>query len=433
LATYQELLNEVVRKACYTGGGGTSSSNDMNNNLHSLPIGLLTTSNRDEWATARSQLVSLGGGERMEQALTELESGALLLCLDLDDKVYSLQQKGRHYWYGSPWNRWFDKSAQIIVTKNGKMGYIGEHAMMDGMPAIRFCNALVDATYKRCLETKDNVDGHSSSTTLTSPVADSVQDIFEDTWAHISLDNKREIQGLITKAKDEFANLTSEHELHINTFLGYGSDFMKKSGHSPDAYFQVAVQLATYRLFGKQVGTYESTQVRPFLHGRTETTRSVTLESQAFVEQMGLHPKHDEHDPTARKKKLELFQEATQAHRVYTGDAASGMGVDRHFLGLSMCVKDGEEAPSLFSDPLFIRSKRWRVSSSTTPHCPGFGEVVSDGVGLGYLVKSEACIYTVSSLKENEYTEAFVHLLEESLLEIRTLIELDKETPESKL
>lgn len=81
------------------------------------------------------------------------------------------------------------------------MGYIGEHAMMDGMPAIRFCNALVDATYKRCLETKDNVDGHSSSTTLTSPVADSVQDIFEDTWAHISLDNKREIQGLITKGK----------------------------------------------------------------------------------------------------------------------------------------------------------------------------------------------------------------------------------------
>jgi carnitine O-acetyltransferase len=169
-------------------------------------------------------------------------------------------------------------------------------------------------------------------------------------------------------AKRDYADLIGQHSLHVQSFQGYGSDFIKQSGFSPDAYVQMAMQVATYRLWGEQGGTYEATQVRPFLHGRTETTRSVSTASAAFVHEMGMRPKIDEVDAPIRKEKLRLLQDAVNAHVKYIGLAAKAQGVDRHFMGLSMLVQDGESAPDLYSDPVFARSKRWRVSTSHLTH-----------------------------------------------------------------
>lgn len=187
----------------------------------------------------------------------------------------------------------------------------------------------------------------------------------------------------------------------------------------------MAMQLASYRLFGKQVGTYESSQTRAFLHGRTETIRSVSQSSEAFVKAMGLHPLYKENnDIMIRRKKLTLLKEATDYHSQYVKKASKGEGIDRHFFGLSMVAKQEEEV-SLFSNPLFEKSKKWRLSTSTLPNAPGFGPVVEDGIGIGYEVKRDSCYFTVTSLKKNRYTEAFCHLLEESLLEIQMLIDLE--------
>jgi carnitine O-acetyltransferase len=220
------------------------------------------------------------------------------------------------------------------------------------------------------------------------------------------------------------------------SFQGYGNDFIKKAGHSPDAYVQMVIQLATYRLFEEQVGTYEATQVRPFLNGRTETTRTVSLESEAFVKKMGLRPKMDEDDPEIRKEKLDLLQKATTAHVKYIVMAAQAQGVDRHFFGLSMLVEDGEETPPLFSDKVFIRSKRWRVSTSHLTHPKfanwGFGEVVPDGVGIAYSILPRSCLFNITALDETEWEHKLSELLEEALLEMQRLVELDQ-TPASKL
>lgn len=231
--------------------------------------------------------------------------------------------------------------------------------------------------------------------------------------------------------------LVTAHDIQVQSFQGYGSNFIKKAGYSPDAFVQMAIQLATYRLFGEQAGTYEATQVRPFLHGRTETTRSVSTASQAFVRRMGLSPKYDEHDETIRKEKLALLQEAVSTHVQYIGKAAKAMGVDRHFLGLSMLVEENETPPALYSHPLFIRSKRWRVSTSHLTHPKfdnwGYGEVVPDGVGLSYAIKADSCVFNVTALDENNYTEPLGYYLEEALLEMRSMIEMDQPMTMSKL
>ena len=224
--------------------------------------------------------------------------------------------------------------------------------------------------------------------------------------------------------------------MHVQSFQGYGSSFIKKSGFSPDAFVQVAMQLATYRLWGEQAGTYEATQVRPFLHGRTETTRSVSTESAKFVKLMGLRPGLDEHDESVRKEKLQLLQDAVLAHVKYIGQAAQAQGVDRHFLGLSLLVQDGEKAPDLYADDVFVRSKRWRVSTSHLTHPKfdgwGYGQVVPDGVGLAYSIHPRHCVFNITALKEHGWTDKLSALLEESMLELRTLIEMDQK-PMSKL
>jgi carnitine O-acetyltransferase len=249
---------------------------------------------------------------------------------------------------------------------------------------------------------------------------------------------------VIYKAKDEFDQLVSNNSLTVQCFHGYGSDFIKQNGFSPDAYVQMIMQLATYRLWGEQVGTYESTQVRPYLHGRTETTRTVSTESSKFIKRFGLYPLQDENDAIARQEKIQLLQDAVTAHIKYIGLAAKGQGVDRHFFGMSMLRNDNEPVPDLYNDPVFQRSKRWRVSTSHLTHPKfdgwGYGQVVPDGVGLAYSIHPRSCFFNITALKETEWTTKLSQLLEEALIEVRTLLEIEKissssagSIPQSKL
>jgi carnitine O-acetyltransferase len=207
-------------------------------------------------------------------------------------------------------------------------------------------------------------------------------------------------------------------------------------GHSPDAFAQMAIQLAAYRLFGKQVGTYEASQMRPYLHGRTETTRSVSKESSEFVKRMGMMASFDDTQPSLEAKRL-LLRKATKSHTAYISKAAKGEAVDRHLFGISMLANNEDNIPSLYMDPLFVRSKRWRLGTSNLMHPNvenwGFGEVVRDGlgIGVGYSVKPNSCIFNICARKEHRCTVKFSHLLEEALLEMRALSDIG--SPESKL
>lgn len=51
---------------------------------------------------------------------------------------------------------------------------------------------------------------------------------------------------------------------------------MKKCRVSPDAYVQMAMQLAYYRDQKAFAATYEASMTRLFKHGRTETVRYVS-------------------------------------------------------------------------------------------------------------------------------------------------------------
>ena len=57
-------------------------------------------------------------------------------------------------------------------------------------------------------------------------------------------------------------------------------------------------------------------------------------------------------------------------------------------MGLSMLVGDNEKTPSIFTDPLYWKSKTWHLSTSNLSDELfdgwGWGEVVPDGLGIAY-------------------------------------------------
>jgi carnitine O-acetyltransferase len=401
--------------------------------MHAHPpppqLGWLTTAPRDDWAAARQTLLDTDQQYQrstVADALERLESGAVLLCLD-DVHAVSRLEMGQLLLHGAGHNRWFDKSVQLVVTENGKAGLIGEHSMMDGMPMVGLADHCTKVTYEQCLR---------KSPTGTMVPEPTVEPIF-NTPEFTQILQDPIVHNLVDQAKMDCDDWTGRHAMQSQSFQGYGSQFIKQAGFSPDAFVQMAMQLATYRLWGEQAGTYEATQVRPFRHGRTETTRTVSLESAAFVQRLGLRPQYNEHDAEVRGEKLRLLRDAVQAHVRYIGAAAQAQGVDRHFFGLSMLVADGEKAPDLYAHPAFVRAKRWRVSTSHLTHPKivnwGYGEVVPDGVGLSYSIHPRHCVFNVTALKETGWAEKLCTLLEESLLELRTLIEMDQAPPSSKL
>eukprot|EP00816_Leptocylindrus_hargravesii_P006550 CAMPEP_0196805826 /NCGR_PEP_ID=MMETSP1362-20130617/5650_1 /TAXON_ID=163516 /ORGANISM="Leptocylindrus danicus, Strain CCMP1856" /LENGTH=689 /DNA_ID=CAMNT_0042178975 /DNA_START=200 /DNA_END=2269 /DNA_ORIENTATION=+ len=426
LSVIEDQLQQCVQIA--DADDDNANTNNHNNNLQ---LGWLTSGNRDDWAHAREALL-LAGGDKLQSALEVLESGAILLCLD-DEEPESRRQCGNVFWHGggqnnrTGGNRWFDKSVQIFVTNNGKLGLMGEHSMMDGMPMIRLADRVANMTYAKAQE---RTAGGSVAVTP-------VEDIFGACAEELQKGYHGDVvSNLISKAEMALKELIDNHQLHVQSFQAFGSSYIKQAGYSPDAFVQQAIQLATYRLFGKQAATYEATQTRPFLHGRTETTRAVSTASSKFLDRMGLKPLYDEHDPQAVNEKLELLSGAIDSHVKYMRGAAQGLGVDRHLLGLALLVKDGEEPPALLVDPVTKRSKHWRVSTSHLSHPRfdnwGFGEVVPDGVGVAYGIKNDCCLFNITARREHDWTDRLSHLLEEALLEMRTLCDA-KEAGVSRL
>lgn len=111
-------------------------------------LGLLTSSNRNIWASVREKLCQTTGSE-MEEALEMLQSGAIVVNLD-DENPVSSQNCGELFLSGglkSGDNRWFDKSINIIVAENGKAAVLGEHSMMDGMPLVNYADYVTKVSY----------------------------------------------------------------------------------------------------------------------------------------------------------------------------------------------------------------------------------------------------------------------------------------------
>ena len=211
----------------------------------------------------------------------------------------------------------------------------------------------------------------------------------------------------------EFQDLIERHDLSTLTFRLGGKKMIKSFKISPDAFAQLAIQLAYYRMFGVLRATYEPLSMRSYRHGRTETVRVVSNESKAFVEAM-------DNTHLTGHQLVHLLRAAGTQHVKYIKTAAKGKGCDRHLWGLRQCILPNEEMPAIFKDPLYWSTSNWHVSTSNLSNDLfdgwGWGEVVSDGLGVAYSTNSNVLLYNVTSGRG--FAKQFCTSIEQALLDM---------------
>ncbi|KAF3847027.1 hypothetical protein F7725_004105 [Dissostichus mawsoni] len=224
-------------------------------------LGALTAGDRVPWAQIRKQYFSSGINKR---SLDIIERSAFFVTLDDeeqgmkgDDPVGNLDRYAKSILHGKCYDRWFDKSFSIVIYKNGKSGLNAEHSWADA------------PTVAHLWELGYTEDGHCKGDVDRSlPLPQKL------TW-----DIPSEVSVSLAVAQA----LADDVDCHVFPFREFGKGQIKKLRVSPDALIQIGLQLAYYRDRGGFCLTYEASMTRLFREGRTETVRSCSNESCAFV------------------------------------------------------------------------------------------------------------------------------------------------------
>lgn len=204
----------------------------------------------------------------------------------------------------------------------------------------------------------------------------------------------------------------------------------------------MAFQAAYFSLYGRTECTYEPAMTKAFLHGRTEAIRSVQPESVAFVRSFCS-------DDTTPRQKMDALKAACKRHTELTRECSKGLGQDRLLYALAAVAKDpslgledpddmtpingqnqveqsngtrnrtgsgssSEEDEVLPPMPAIFRDSGYATlnhSVLSTSNCGnpclrmfGFGAVVPDGFGIGYIIKVSGSIDCISFSREERFS-----------------------------
>jgi len=186
-------------------------------------------------------------------------------------------------------NRFFDKTFTLIVDPSTRAGAAGEHSPVDALvPSIVAEYGVVEG-----------VDVGSFRTTSASASAD------EPGWERLDWVGDDMIWKECQDATRRANAIMENSDDSVLWFEKYGSNWIKGVGMlfsiplvnimlngtystggyrlSPDAYIQMAMQLAWYKTRNEFTATYETVLTRMFKQGRTETLRSFSVESRQWV------------------------------------------------------------------------------------------------------------------------------------------------------
>jgi len=372
-----------------------------NNNSKQKPIGILTTLPRDEWANARNLLIE--AHPQNSSMLDIIETALFSVCMD-DALPEDLTEIARTMMHGNGLNRWFDKSFQLIICKNGKTGINSEHSGLDGSVIGRLLKFIANDRHN--LEWRQDINIDNQITSLKFQL-------------------NKELGEVIVHAKKLFDSAVENTHVNILQFKNFGKSEIKTMRISPDAFVQLSIQLAQYKFFKRCFNTYEPVMTRKFLHGRTEAVRTMTEASIAFVKNISLDS-DDSHS-------VKLLRDAAKEHISRLADCKSGMGIQRHMLGLINMYKlfgkdlNINSMPEIFTDTGWATITHDTFSTSTSDAAglamAGYGPVVDDGFGIRYVTKNDFIMFCLSSRSKNkDQLKAISKCLNESLLEISSLL-----------
>jgi carnitine O-palmitoyltransferase 1 len=385
-----------------------------------------TAWDRNNWAQTREKYFLRN--RLNSTSLDIIEKAAWFAVLDDGEgvKFNDLTALGRTYMHGTGSNRWFDKSFNAIFAPDGYFAMNGEHAWADA-PCLGHVLETVLAREVRLQPYLAN------GMLKPDPNFDVNQDNNSYAAERLNFVCTAELLEASRTAVKHARNLIDDLDLVALHHSAFGKGRMKKSGLSPDAFIQLALQVAFYRDQKKFVQTYESSLARLFLGGRTETIRACTEDTCNFVRALVAG--------SSDKAQLQaLARKACETHARNTALAMTGKGVDRHLFALYVVsIGTNTESPFLRS----VMKRGWKLSTSQVPvwqtdnewptkdngdqwprPSGGFGPVADDGYGVSYAISGENNLFFHVSSKRSSPNTDSSRMVEHIFQALKEIIEL---------
>ena len=323
------------------------------------PVGHLTTMARAEWATTRLTMLD---DQVNAAALDAIETALCCVCLDEAAPV-DTQQACDLLLHGDSGNRWFDKAVSFVVFADGTAGINVEHCELDGTTILAFVDELLAGTPQE------------------HPAEDGVPAV-----APVEFAIDAELGATARKAASAFADYAAATATQCVAFPDFGANRAKRLGMSPDAFAQLAFQLAHRRAKGVTGATYESIATRHFRRGRTEAMRVVSVEALAFVDAMA--------DPNAdRDTRRAACRAAAAKHVARAKECQAGDAPEQHLWELQLIQRrrGGDEAVlALYDSPGWRIMREDYLSTSSAPSTNiqffGFGSTSQQCIGVAYVL-----------------------------------------------
>ncbi|GAA3383783.1 choline/carnitine O-acyltransferase [Cryptosporangium minutisporangium] len=360
------------------------------------PVGHLTTKARAAWAADREKLQELN-----PHTLDDVESA--LFCVDFEDVVPASDlEAADQLLHGDSGNRWFDKAVSFVVFADGRAGINVEHCELDGTTILGFVDYVLGAD--TAAHTR-----RAGARSQGTPTASGLDFVLDDA-----------LRTSIAEAAESFAEYAAATATDVLTFADFGSNRAKSLGVSPDAFVQMAYQLAHRRAKGLTGATYESIATRQYRRGRTEAMRVVTPEVLSFVAAMD----DSSTDKAARKA---AFLAAAAAHVRRAKECQVGDAPEQHLWELQLIQRRaGGPEPALFSSPGWLISRDDYLSTSSAPSTAidyfGFGSTSSQCIGVGYvLLPDRLAVHLSTPRAVADGMAAFAEHLDLALRELTNL------------
>ncbi|QRW11972.1 carnitine O-acetyltransferase [Ceratobasidium sp. AG-Ba] len=416
-------------------------------------VGLLTTENRKVWSQLRETIHNSSVSNA--SSLEVVDEALFVVCLDdaaPDDLgelcgnflcgTYGLSGGVQ---VGTCTNRWYDK-LQIIVCANGAAGINFEHTGVDGHTVLRFAADVFteglmllarSINPKAPVMFKAKLSPHAKSSKVKPTESDVEPEPLDPSPKKLEWELSNTLLTGIRFAETRLSDLICQNDCRALEFTGYGGNFIKTHGFSPDAFVQMAFQAAYFGLYGRTECTYEPAMTKAFLHGRTEAIRTVQPTSVEFTKTF--------FSEAPVKDKIKTLRDACNAHVKLTKECSQGLGQDRHLYAMYCLIRremtsappsptvseDGTstksnqvELPAIFTDPgwSLLNTSILSTSNCGNPALRlfGFGPVAADGFGIGYIIKDEGI--SVCATSKHLQTRRYLDTLSSYLKDVQQMI-----------
>ncbi|KAH8380078.1 hypothetical protein KR009_008835 [Drosophila setifemur] len=385
---------------------------DAEREAASVPLGVLTSGERDQWARNREHFVS--NPKNADLLQNEVDGALFCVCLDgEEDGVFeenSQEPLLKHLLAGKAQNRWFDKSISLLISADGTTAINFEHSWGDGVAVLRYFNELYKDTLKQPFVSTETVhtpaDGDFSNVRpINFEIDDATKSAVEEAYA-------------------KNAAIVDSLDMNVLKYPHMNKPACKQYGLSPDSIIQLSFQLAYRQAFSGYVGTYESCSTSAFRHGRTETMRPCTTVTREFCEAV-LQPERSK--PSAGELRT-MIDKCSKVHGQLTKEAAMGQGFDRHLFALrNTAEREGIPVPEIYETEAYRRINNNIISTSTLGSdallAGSFGPVVKNGFGIGYSIQNDFAGAIVTTYKNQADGKVFIDSLEAAFDKICAVIE----------